>query len=99
MAEAVHDYLALGRALFADPGQAGVRLRHKVVCPVCGYDYARFTGVRLVSSNNRYEAGWGGRGDLLVVQFEGECRHEWEICFGFHKGQTFAFARRLIEGR
>lgn len=87
MADLVHDPIALGRVLSASVAEPDIFRQHKVVCPVCGYDYARFTGVRLVSGNDHYEAGWAGRGDLLVVQFEGECYHEWEICFGFHRGR------------
>jgi hypothetical protein len=46
-----------------------------------------------VDSGDRYRAGWSGRGDLLVVPVEGECGHNWEVCFGFHKGETILFAR------
>ena len=28
---------------------------------------------------------------LVVIPIKGECGSEWEICFGFHKGQIFKF--------
>ncbi len=46
-----------------------------------------------VPGRDNYEAGWGGRGDLVVVPVWGECEHRWELCFGAHKGETFCFVR------
>jgi hypothetical protein len=89
--------IRLSKAIASNDSWADREIRHKVVCPVCGFDYAHLIGTRLVSGNDNYAAGWGGRGDLVAVHFEGECGHDWEICFGFHKGQTFTFVRRLSE--
>lgn len=63
-----------------------------LVCPVCSFSYNHIGEHRKVSGKDSYEA-WIGRGDLLVIPFTGECGSEWEICFGFHKGETNAFVR------
>lgn len=62
------------------------------------------TRERLNDSGNTqpYGDNWGGKGDLLVIPVEGECSHIWEICFGFHKGETICFARttgRVVDER
>ena len=66
-------------------------LTESVKCPECGFEYQHFEDPYIKNSNDNYEAGWGGRGDLLVVPMWGECGSKWEICLGFHKGQTGAF--------
>ena len=63
-----------------------------LVCPDCGFEYIHIGEPRKVSGNDNYDA-WSGRGDLLVIPFSGECGSEWEICFGFHKGNTDVFVR------
>jgi hypothetical protein len=63
-----------------------------LVCPDCNFEYTHIGEPRKVSGNDNY-AAWLGRGDFLVIPFWGECGSEWEICFGFHKGQTDAFVR------
>jgi len=73
----------------------GADISHQVVCPMCRSNFAHPSNVRQVSSDDSYRAGWPGRGDLTVLGFEGECGHDWEICFGFHKGEVFTFARVL----
>lgn len=74
--------------MWADEG-----IGHHVSCPVCGSAFAHPEGVRTVSGNDEYSASWPGRGDLTVLSFQGECGHHWELCFGFHKGEVFAFSR------
>lgn len=64
-----------------------------LACPLCAYNYQHVESSRKIDSNDDYTAGWGGRGDLLVVKIRGECESEWECCFGFHKGDTVFFAR------
>lgn len=64
----------------------------KLRCPVCTYNYQHANEPHRVAEDD-YQSGWSGRGDLLIVPIEGECGHKWEICFGFHKGQTILFAR------
>lgn len=63
-----------------------------LACPDCSFEYTHIGEPRKVSGNDDY-AAWLGRGDFLVIPFTGECGSEWEICFGFHKGQTDAFVR------
>jgi hypothetical protein len=78
-----------------ESGQSTFRNRpafKRLVCPVCR-NTNQHTGEPQTVSIGDYEAGWGGRGSLLVVPVEGECGHLWEMCFGFHKRETFAFVR------
>jgi len=68
-----------------------------VKCPVCGDEHVRVTDTRGVQGHDNYKAGWWGRGDLDVIKFRGECDHEFELCFGFHKGNVSVFCRVLGE--
>lgn len=38
-------------------------------------------------------AEWEGRGSILVVPVICECRHKYDLCIGFHKGENYLFAR------
>ena len=67
-----------------------------LVCPECGFEYQHFGRPEYTNGNDNHEAGWGGRGDLIVVPIEGECGSKWEFCLGFHKGDTYLF-QRLIQ--
>lgn len=71
----------------------------EVVCPCCGHEYQHFGQPDLIDSGDDYNAGWGGRGDLIVIPFCGECGSEWDLCFGFHKGVTATFIRVRIDCR
>lgn len=62
-------------------------------CPECGCSYQHFGSPRTIDSNDRFEAGWPGRGDLIVIPMWGECGSGWELCFGCHKGNTAGFVR------
>jgi hypothetical protein len=62
-------------------------------CPVCSDSYQHVETWQVVPGRDNYEAGWGGRGDLVVLPVWGECEHRWELCFGSHKGETFCFVR------
>lgn len=64
-----------------------------VQCPLCNYTEHEMGSPVLVPGRDNYEAGWGGRGDLVVVPVISHCGHKWEICFGFHKGMIAAFVR------
>ena len=66
-------------------------LTQSIKCPECGSEYQHFGTPVVKSGSDNYEAGWAGRGDLLVIPIWGECGSKWEICLGFHKGQTGAF--------
>jgi len=62
-------------------------------CPECGHNNQHLLQPHFVSGNDNYEAGWNGRGDLVIVPIESECGSNWEICLGFHKGTTSSFVR------
>ena len=60
-------------------------------CPTCGFNYVHPVGTENVKGHDNYKARdetWDGRGDLLKVKFYGECGSEFELRFGFHKGNT-----------
>ncbi|MGE9269287.1 MAG: hypothetical protein ACQKBU_00685 [Verrucomicrobiales bacterium] len=65
------------------------------VCPVCKSTYNHVDPPYMVRGNDNYESGAHGRGDLSVIPLKGECGSHWEICAGFHKGQTQIFARLI----
>ncbi len=67
--------------------------KQELRCPVCQDAYQRTGSPFTIHGMDDYKAGWGGRGDLLIIPVEGECGHAWELCLGFHKGMTVAFAR------
>lgn len=86
------DYpLASTLVLEEAPWNDGVTL--PVSCPACGNTYIHTMPPEYEKGNDNYDASWQGRGDLIVIPVWGECGHNWEICFGFHKGQTFSFVR------
>lgn len=64
-----------------------------LTCPECGFECNHLGQPEKKSGNDNYDAGWGGRGDLIVIPVEGECGSVWEVCFGFHKGNVAAFTR------
>ena len=67
----------------------GIRLK----CPICSETYQHAGSWQHIPVRDDYQAGWGGRGDLVIVPMWGECEHCWELWFGSHKGETFAFVR------
>jgi hypothetical protein len=67
----------------------GTRLK----CPICSDTYQHAETWQHIPGRDNYEAGWGGRGDLVIIPVWGECEHRWELCFGAHKGETFCFVR------
>lgn len=83
-------FLFMSALIPASPFGQGIG---SVVCPLCGDEYQHAGDPRTIPGNDNYEAGWPGRGDLLVIPFRGECGHRWELCFGFHKGSSHVFAR------
>lgn len=66
-----------------------------VLCPVCECFNVHPTHSYQVKGNDSGDAGWQGRGDLHALGFWGECGHNFEVCFGFHKGSTYVFSRVL----
>ena len=63
----------------------------QVMCPVCRFEYVHMSQIiEHVRGKDNYEA-WEGRGDLIRIPFNCEEGHSWDLCFGEHKGMTFAF--------
>jgi hypothetical protein len=67
--------------------------RLELLCPICHENFNDISTPRLEHGNDNYEA-WMGRGDCAVVPMSCEYGHEWELCVGFHKGESFLFARK-----
>lgn len=82
--KAVSD-MPLRKALTYDDGFGADIIR----CPVCKFDYSHISQIE-ENKSDHYKA-WAGRGDCIVIPFEGECGHRWNICIGYHKGQNYAF--------
>lgn len=67
----------------------------QVLCPACDDNHVHIGMPQGVDGQDNYKA-WKGRGDLVVVpMFCERGRHEWDFCFGFHKGATYSFIRNL----
>jgi len=66
-----------------------------LICPECGDICNHLGQPKTIIGNDKYAAGWGGRGDLIVIPIEGECGSNWQICLGFHKGSIAAFTRTI----
>ena len=83
-------------ALIGVGPQWSARLR----CPICADTYQHVTSSwQHIAGRDNYEAGWGGRGDLVILPLWGECGHRWELCLGAHKGETFVFIRVRRQGQ
>lgn len=66
----------------------------KLKCVVCGNSLVQPGDPTTILSDDRPRgAGWPGRGWLVIIPIEGECGHSFEVCLGFHKGDTVIFAR------
>jgi hypothetical protein len=75
----------------------GYRSMRRLICPVCGHENAHLDSPRFHESGDGHEAGWEGCGDLVEVPVEGECGHNWSVCFGFHKGDVVSFVKVAVE--
>lgn len=77
-------------------GMGDDNLYHKyiVTCPICGFDYNHISEPIFENGKDNYESSASAyRGNLARIPFECENGHKWELCLGFHKGNTFAFFR------
>lgn len=72
-----------------------VNLAFDFHCPQCGFEYVHFGDGKTIDGNDNYDAGWGGRGAVIVIPCSCENGHGWEFCIGFHKGNTVVFCRNL----
>ena len=64
-----------------------------LLCPACEFDYVHFGAPIVEAGNDNYEASWPGRGDLLRIPCYCEDGHTFDICLGFHKGNSWMFTR------
>lgn len=65
-------------------------------CPKCRCNRVSAHGARTKKGNDNYDAqggGWSGRGNLLAIRMSCEEGHNWDICIGFHKGDSAIFVR------
>jgi hypothetical protein len=63
----------------------------KIKCPVCGGNFSHTLDITRRPGEDRAGSAWAGRGNVDVIEFEGECGHYWALCLGFHKGETYMF--------
>lgn len=61
-----------------------------LLCPICKYEYNHIGEVEKHHGKDSYQA-WEGRGDLIKIFMECENGHRWNLCLGFHKGNTYIF--------
>ena len=80
-------------AMFGESAIDTGQIEDGAQCPCCGYEYVHAGTPHVIDGDDSYRAGWGGRGDLIIVPFGCECGSEWDLCFGFHKGLTQTFLR------
>lgn len=73
--------------------------KRNLLCPVCRGTYNRIEAPEMQNGRDDYAANWDGRGDLIIVPLSGECGSKWELCLGFHKGETAIFARVIAACR
>lgn len=57
-------------------------------CPQCRKAYQQADTPFLLE-----DIQWGGDGNLVAVPIRGKCGHNWQVCFGLHRGNTYAFVR------
>ena len=67
--------------------------QRNLLCPCCGSEFNHTRPPYIKDGSDNYEAKWHGRGDLNIMPMWGECGSEWELCVGFHKGNSPIFVR------
>ena len=93
--------VGLEEAIDCDPSTwSGPAWGTRLKCPICADTYQHVTNSwQRIFGRDDYEAGWGGRGDLVILPLWGECGHTWELCLGSHKGEVFVFVRVPCQGQ
>ena len=68
---------------------------YEITCPVCGgnYQHSLPDAIKVKDGQDDYKAERNVRGDVISIPFHGECGHVWELCLGFHKGNTLVFVK------
>jgi hypothetical protein len=69
---------------------------HLLYCPTCRSSYQHVAGPSMAARGADY-AAWEGRGNLVRLPMHCEMGHSWEICFGFHKGESWIFVQATGE--
>lgn len=64
-----------------------------LLCPVCYDQLIHTQSPRVLSGEDNYKAGWGGRGNLISIPMWCENGHSFKICLGSHKGETVIYIR------
>lgn len=62
--------------------------QRRLECPVCGCFNTHLNPPYLVVGED-----WNGYGELAITPLNSECGCEWEVCIGFHKGDSVIFTR------
>lgn len=80
---------------------------HAVICPKCGFNYSHIRSCYTALGQDEHEGGVAYPGteargvttyrrDCLVITFDGECEHAWEVRIQQHKGINYIWTR-LVE--
>lgn len=64
-----------------------------VVNPFNKADYVHFSGFEHIDGQDDYKA-WYGRGDAYKLRFYDEAGGSFSLCFGFHKGNMYAWVEK-----
>lgn len=69
-------------------------IHYEIQCPVCGYNYQHhLSSAEVKDGEDAYKAERCVRGDVISIPMQGECGHVWELCIGFHKGNSLIFVK------
>ncbi len=71
-----------------DVAKQQLRRTLQVFCPVCGGNNNHVREPEPLSGHD----DWHGSGGGVRVPMWCECGHNWSVCLGFHKGESFMFA-------
>ena len=68
--------------------------KYEIRCPICEENYQHhLSHAEVRDGEDSYKAEPVVRGDVITIPFHGECGHVWELCLGFHKGDTWVFVK------
>jgi len=66
-----------------------------ITCPLCAHNYVHFEHPTYYNGDDDYKTQSGVRGDLILIPFWGECGHVFNVCVGYHKGNSYIFTQVL----
>lgn len=88
------DALKLIREVFVeDHSWSGLDVA-AVVNPFNKADYVHFAGFEHIDSKDEWGGAWYGRGDAYKLHFDDEAGGSFSLCFGFHKGNMYAWVEK-----